>query len=209
MENKNGEIFQPFSPRIGKFRLSDSIIKDINDHIDSIIKNDVLSSELDHGKNLAGQVTQEIKLTEEFISKGLLNELASATKAFVFGCENKNITKFNLISSWVVRQFKNEYNPIHWHGGHISGVAYLKIPEKISEVKSKKHIDRNGNIEFIHGNRLFLSSSTFAVTPEVGDLYIFPHYLMHTVYPFYAEGERRSVSFNSYIDEDIFQVHNN
>ena len=209
MENKNGEIFQPFSPKIGKFKLSDKIVDEINTHVDNIIKDDVLSSKLDHGKNLAGQVTQEIKLTEEFISKGLLSELANATKAFIYGCENVNISTFNLISSWVVRQFKNEYNPVHWHGGHISGVAYLKIPKKLTETGSKKHIDRNGNIEFIHGNRLFLSSSTFTVTPEVGDLYIFPHYLMHTVYPFYAEGERRSVSFNSFIDDKIFKVHNN
>ena len=41
------------------------------------------------------------------------------------------ITKFNLIDSWVVRQFKNEYNPIHWHSGHISGVGYLKVPKLI------------------------------------------------------------------------------
>ena len=209
MEKITGEIFQPFSPKVGKFKLSEKTIDDVNLHIDNIIKDEKLSSKLDHGTNLAGQVTQEIKLTEDFLSKGLLNEFANATRAFVHGAENKNIEKFSLISSWVVRQFKNEYNPTHWHGGHISGVAYLKIPEGLSEVNSKKHIDRNGNIEFIHGNRLFLCSSTFTVTPEVGDLYIFPHYLMHTVYPFYAEGERRSVSFNSYIDEKIFQVHNN
>ena len=164
---------------------------------------------LDHSKNLAGQVTQEIKLTNEFLSKGLLIEFSNATRAFIHGSEKKEITKFNLLSSWVVRQFKNEYNPIHWHGGHISGVAYLKVPEKLNHENSKKHIHKNGNIEFVHGSTQFLSSSTFTLKPEIGDLYIFPHYLMHTVYPFYGEGERRSVSFNSFIDDKIFNVHNN
>ena len=209
MNNINGEIFTPFSPKIGKFKLKNQIIKEINIHIDEIIKDENLANELDHSKNLAGQVTQEIKLTNEFLSKGLLNEFANATRAFIHGSEKKKLTKFNLISSWVVRQFKNEYNPIHWHGGHISGVAYLKVPTNLNHKNSKQHIERNGCIEFIHGNRQFLSSSTYTVTPELGDLYIFPHYLMHTVYPFYGDGERRSVSFNSFIDNNIFNVHNN
>ena len=35
--------------------------------------------------------------------------------------------------------------------------------------------------------------------PEVGDLFIFPSYMMHTVYPFFSDEERRSVSFNAFI----------
>ena len=27
-----------------------------------------------------------------------------------------------MIASWIVRQFKNDYNPIHYHSGQISGV---------------------------------------------------------------------------------------
>ena len=34
------------------------------------------------------------------------------------------------------------------------------------------------------------------IQPKVGDLYIFPASLFHTVYPFYGEGERRSFSAN-------------
>ena len=45
----------------------------------------------------------------------------------------KKITNFNLLSSWIVRQFENEYNPIHTHGGHISGVGYLKLPTNFGE----------------------------------------------------------------------------
>ena len=36
----------------------------------------------------------------------------------------------------------------------------------------------------------------------VGDFYMFPSYMMHTVYPFSGtEEERRSVSFNANIDD--------
>ena len=172
MENIKGIIFEPFSPKIGKFKLPDSVINDINTFIDNI-DNEKLQKDLDHGPNLAGQVTQEIKLTKDILSKGLLNVFAKAAQAYIFNGIKKEITKFNLLETWVVRQFQNEYNPIHWHGGHISCVAYLKLPEKIISNKYKEHIDKSGNIEFIYGSKQFLTNSTFTVKPEIGDLYLF------------------------------------
>jgi len=53
-----------------------------------------------------------------------------------------------------------------------------------------------------------MSDAQYKITPEVGDFYIFPHYLMHTVYPFKdTDEERRSISFNAVVDEKIFDVH--
>ena len=53
-----------------------------------------------------------------------------------------------------------------------------------------------------------MSNSVFKIKPKVGDFYFFPNYLMHTVYPFKdTNEERRSISFNAYIDEDIFNVY--
>ena len=38
--------------------------------------------------------------------------------------------------------------------------------------------------------------------------YFFPNYMMHTVYPFRGtDEERRSISFNAFIDEDIYNVY--
>ena len=34
------------------------------------------------------------------------------------------------------------------------------------------------------------------LNPKVGDLLLFPNYLMHTAYPFNIDAERRSFSFN-------------
>jgi len=43
------------------------------------------------------------------------------------------------------------------------------------------------------------------IEPKVGDFYFFPNYLMHCVYPFKNEkSERRSVSFNALIDNEIY-----
>jgi hypothetical protein len=53
----------------------------------------------------------------------------------------KKIKEIKIINLWVVRQFKNEYNPIHYHEGQLSGVGYLKIPKNMNQnkfVKNKK-----------------------------------------------------------------------
>ena len=94
--------------------------------------------------------------------------------------------------------------------GHISGAGFLKVPQSLGQStqqkKSKKY--RGGNLQLIHGARMFTCPSTFNITPEVGDFYLFPNYLMHTVFPFKGtEEERRSISFNASIDEDIYNVY--
>ena len=106
----------------------------------------------------------------------------------------------------MVRQFQNEYNPIHWHTGHISGAGWLKVPKSFGNAKKNKSNNPNGKLNFIHGSKQFLSNPRIEVIPEVGEICIFPHYLMHEVYPFQAEGERRSISFNALVDDDIFNI---
>ena len=119
----------------------------------------------------------------------------------------KKISKSEFRNIWVVRQFRDEYNPVHYHSGHISGAGYLKVPESFGESSQKSKIDNpNGKIEFIHGSKMFLCESNIRVEPKIGDFYLFPHYMMHNVYPFKSEGERRTISFNADIDENIFNV---
>ena len=62
-------------------------------------------------------------------------------------------------------------------------------------VKDKK-IMTNGTIDFVNGQRGFLSKSIYNLNPKLGDLILFPNYLMHTAYPFNIAGERRSFYFN-------------
>ena len=108
----------------------------------------------------------------------------------------------------MVRQFKGEYNPIHYHEGDLSGVGYLKLPKGMTSNKmlKNKKIKTNGTIDFIHGSKSFLNNSLFNHNPKVGDMILFPNYLMHTAYPFKREGERRSFSFNLDIDKKTFDV---
>jgi uncharacterized protein (TIGR02466 family) len=191
------KTFRAFGPTIGKSKLSKKIIKNINEHIDGII----ISKKNDYSSMLASQIKNEIKLSNIFIKKYLSKELIKNIKDYLLKSGVKKVKEIKIIDVWVVRQIKYEYNPIHYHEGQLSGVGYLKIPKNMTlnkTIKNKK-IKTNGTIDFINGQRNFLSKSIYNIIPRIGDLIIFPNYLMHTAYPFNVDGERRSFSFNAKI----------
>ena len=198
-------------PAVLKVKIPEPILKKLNVYIDKIIDDKAKLKKLNYGEALVGDVTQEFLLEIEFVkSSGWLEFLGNSSKIYTELNEGKKISKFNLLKTWVVRQFQNEYNPTHWHGGHISGAGFLKVPKSLGEStqqkKSKKY--RGGSLQLIHGARMFTCPSTFNITPAVGDFYLFPNYLMHTVFPFKdTEEERRSISFNASIDEEIYNVY--
>ena len=188
------KTFRAFGPTLGKSKLSKKIIKIINNHVDKT----TLSKKNDYSSKLASQIKNEIKFTKSFIDKNLSKELINNIKNYLKKSDIKNIKEIKIINLWAVRQFKNEYNPIHYHNGQLSGVGYLMIPKNMNQnkmVKNKK-IKTNGTIDFINGQRSFLSKSIYNLNPKLGDLILFPNYLMHTAYPFNIDGERRSFSFN-------------
>ena len=188
---------KPFGPSIGKVNISKFFLKKINNEFDLRTNN----KNLDYSAKLASQIKNEVKLNKNFVKKYLSKEIKKNIKSFLKKEKINNIKDIKLLDLWVVRQFKGEYNPIHYHQGDISGVGYIKIPKFIfsnKKVKHKKDLT-NGTIDFINGQKAFLSNCLYNIKPEVGKLILFPNYLMHTVYPFNVEGERRSFSFNAKI----------
>ena len=205
---ENIEILQPFGPSIAKVTIPDEIIKLMNNYIDEVIKDEKKSEFLDGGYKLAGNVAQEFRLEGDFMKKiKWIDFLALSVQRWLLKKTGKKLKKFDLIASWIVRQFKNEYNPVHFHGGHVSGVGYLKVPKNMGDTVQKDKQNRNGNLVLIHGSSQFLSKSILNIEPKVGDFYFFPNYIMHTVYPFTnTDEERRSVSFNANLDQDLVGV---
>ena len=188
------KTFRAFGPTIGKSKLSTKIITVLNTHVDK----PQLSKKNDYSSKLASQIKNEIRIPKIIVNKSLSKELIKNIKIYLDKSDVKKIKEIKIINLWVVRQLKNEYNPIHYHEGQLSGVGYLKIPKDMNQnklVKNKK-IKTNGTIDFINGQNNFLSKSIYNLNPKIGDLLIFPNYLMHTAYPFNVDGERRSFSFN-------------
>ena len=203
------EIIKPFGPSIVKVKIPDHIISEMNSYINDLSRDEKKMSSLDYGPQLAGNVLQEFRLDIEFMKKINWAEfLARSCQKWLLDGHNISIKKFEIIDSWVVRQFKNDYNPIHYHGGQISGVGYLKVPKNMGEtVQKSKKVNHNGKLVLIDGSKKFVCTPTYVITPQVGDFYLFPSYMMHTVYPFSdTSEERRSVSFNAKIDDDAAKL---
>ena len=195
------KIQSPFGPKIAIIKIPNKIISKINNEVDGILKNKSKTKKSDYSNKLVGEVKQELALSKSFVNKYLINFLKNNIKNFIKKSSNKKIKNIKLKNFWVVRQFKNEYNPIHFHDGDISGVGYLKVPKNLT--KNIKKTQTNGTIDFINGQKSFLSNSIHNHVPKVGDMILFPNYLMHTAYPFSVDGERRSFSFNLEVDKKI------
>ena len=200
------KIISPFGPKIAVIRIPRKIINQINLEVNNILKSKKRTKQSDYSKKLVGEVQQEIQLSKNFIKKYLIKFINSNVKKYIKKTINRRTKTIKLNNLWIVRQYKNEYNPVHFHSGHISGVGYLKIPKNIT--KSRKRLKTNGTIDFIHGSKSFLNNSIFNHKPKVGDLILFPNYLMHTAYPFKREGERRSFSFNLTLDKKTSEIFN-
>ena len=188
---------KPFGPSIGRSKVSKKFIEKLNDEFDLKVKNNLK----DYSSQLASQIKNEVKFNNTFVNKYFSKEIKRNIKVFLKNEKIKNVKEIKILNFWVVRQFKGEYNPIHYHNGDLSGVGYIKLPKSMTKnrfVKNKK-TQTNGTIDFVNGQKNFLSKSIFNVIPKIGDLIIFPNYLMHTAYPFNVGGERRSFSFNAKI----------
>ena len=199
---KNFEVLKPFGPSIVKIKMPNKMIEEINEYVDKVIQDENKMKDLNEGDKLIGKVQQEFLMEINYMKQIKWAEfLASNVSNWAKMELNKEIRNFQLIKSWVVRQFKNDYNPVHWHTGDISGVGYLKVPSHLGNTSQpEKKTNENGKLQLIFGSPNLFSKSTFIVKPELGDFYLFPNYLMHTVYPFRGtDEERRSVSFNAQV----------
>ena len=206
------QLIRAFGPTIAKIKIPEQMVKSLNNYVDNLITDKKKSKELSAGANLAGDVTQEFKLEKEFSQKiGWLDLISKGVFQWIKISTNQNIKEFRMIDSWIVRQFQNEYNPVHMHGGHVSGAGFLKVPKTLGQYVQDEKVGvkhyAGGTLNLIHGSKQFLSKSTFQIKPEVGDFYFFPNYMMHTVYPFKdSDEERRSISFNAFVDQSIYDT---
>ena len=206
--------------RIGKIIMPKEIVSDLISITDKSI-----NSNEDFGYALAGQIKDEKVLTKKDLGpiwawlenevnlyiKTILKDIDINFKPRSASSENLEIDA-SIESMWTVSQVENEYNPVHYHGDvksfedlspncQVSSVLYLKTPKRSTRKLKNKKSNPDGFIEFISqgfGTALqSLSSGSMRFKPIVGHLYIFPSWLLHTVYPFVGKGERRSISFNS------------
>jgi len=200
---------RPFGPIILKTTLSEEILKDMNQDCDDIKNNK--KEKVDWSNQLAGRVEEEYHMTKDLLIKHAvwLNAVSSRylfpdDKAFK---ENKGQFSVGIASGWYVRSFDGDFNPLHFHTGcQISCLGFLKLPDDIEEYWKEEDKDHNpfgGYTDFRYGTVGLNCQNNMKVKPKLENIYMFPSWLDHQVYPFRSKfkkpdtkGERRSFSLN-------------
>ena len=217
------KFLEPFSPAILERKVPQKFIDIVNRVGDEVLSDETKSREWDFSENLVGKVRKEVQIpiVDKAEKKYCLDYMKESCLLFLQEMLKKNRTyewnkltgigtsqnlypspeNIHLANSWIVSQYKGEYNPWHKHSGNFSAVMYLKIPEGMNDFMEKEYEDHypsSGLIQFMYGESQDFRSDTLTCLPEVGKMYLFPSWLKHSVYPFYCEGERRSLSFNAF-----------
>jgi len=202
------KLMKPFGPSFGMFNMPDEMTKALLKKSDEILED---RNRVDWGKNLVGQIAEEPWISNEDLDEiGALKYLEGMLYNYVWSAlaqdgHQVELLEVSLDHAWIVSQYEGEYNPVHFHTYcDLSSVLYLKVPPLDERSKNKELPDykfsRDGMIEFIYKTACptGLEKGSLSFTPEPGKLVIFPSNLLHTVYPFKGEGERRSIAFNSH-----------
>ena len=127
------KIIKPFGPSIGKTKISKRFLDKLNKEFDKKSK----LKKIDYSSKLASQINKELKISNKFIKKNLEKELKRSISKFLLNEKLIKVKEIKILNLWVVRQFKGEYNPIHYYEGDLSGVGYLKLPKGMINNKIK------------------------------------------------------------------------
>ena len=180
---------------IMRFNLPMELVNQINKAYDENLKNlkpynDILAGKIEEEKNV--------------------NEILTAKHKYLFKwcfqkyLDNNKLTKWSpvLAKAWINEMKSGEYNPTHFHTGlnsdiGLSSVLMLKRPDWYGVEASREEAPTNGWLEFSGGDQALLSVSQTRMDAQVGEFYVFPYTLLHSVYPFNSTDEvRRTMSYN-------------
>ena len=163
------------------------------------IKNLCSKESKDYRATLAGLIKHEHVINVEKMFPFILPYVQSYIQAYSTYSTKPMGNKIELKAAWVNYMTKFESNPLHTHDDDLSFVIYTDIPKNLKkEVESHVGNTKPGAINFVYklGNEKSGEINQHIFMPEVGDIFIFPATLHHSVNHFQSEGERVSISGN-------------
>ena len=84
MSKEDYFVLKPFGPSIVKLKIPENLVDKLNSYVDKVVDDKKKSSQLDHGAQLAGMVTQEFKLEQAFMEEaGWGRFLATACQKWI------------------------------------------------------------------------------------------------------------------------------
>ena len=162
-------------------------------------------------KFLAGKIKDEFTLYHNemddlsknfnFMSTKTLDWFQNQFQDYLGVVEKLPVT-IRLSSIWVNEMYANEYNPVHTHFSKfskigLSSVMILKLPSSYGKENSRPDNPLNGQLQFISSGGGQFAFTDFRPEVVVGDFYVFPYDMRHTVYPFNTtKDHRRTLAAN-------------
>lgn len=148
-----------------------------------------------------GKVEGEIDPNK--IDKDLISFIFESARTYVWDTLDRQedlFKEFDLRIGKVVvnSQFEGDFTPINSQTGVVTGLIHLKVPAQIDL--------KQGALSFVYGDYHYptlKNQGVKSVVPELGDMYLFPAWLLHYYNPFKGAGELRTVSYNFYNENGI------
>lgn len=205
--NDYGALLRPFGPTIFHTQMSDENFELLKTAVDSD------RDGRDARDNLAGNLSKSNWL--DSVDSSVIEEIKERCGAYLCAFDNHTpeaselyAKQVELESIWANYQKANEWNPPHNHTGDLSFVIYIDNP--IDYEWEKKHETQQGNsstaglISFRYGEMAPFNDNKFTHKPTNGEMFIFPAWLEHLVYPFnQPDIERISVAGNAIYKHNI------
>jgi uncharacterized protein (TIGR02466 family) len=213
------QVLRPFGPIIVKKTMSDEVQTLMNGVFER--QNEALDNSYFLAGDMKREFTIDANVLDEAAAHPLVSLLASGSSELfkhskdaewesirdTLTPQHRDIIEARLKdmqlscaihACWGNISVAGDWNPMHKHTGMVSGVGYLRLPDDIEdEWDDGDHDPSAGMIQFLCGTPADMTINGMRLKPRVGDIYFFPAWLQHEVYPFRSKGERWSFSFNT------------
>ena len=206
-----------------RVKLGDDIINDLNEYLEELIES---KNKKSYAHTLVGQINQHKKsqqLLMDHTHKKCFNFsnlcMALSTQYILrYNVNSGNKVRGDRIpeidAMWSVHSYEGDYNPLHSHGTKslmgVSTTTWTKVPKQLAEKEELKpgsdlfnasgahdgYLNFNYGVSDIRDSERLKFSAYTPIKPEVGVMYVFPSWMQHSVYPYFGEGERRTVACN-------------
>ena len=206
-------------------QLPENLVNDLNEYLDEYKEDPdrktlahTLVGQIHQGEQLL--MDHQHKLLADYY-KFITNMGATYINTFcnITGAKFDDPRTVDIDELWSVHSFEGDYNPIHDHGTKtlmgISTTCWTMVPEQIGslgETGTGNAEDNftlynssgacDGFLAFTYGRNEIMNTErlrppqSITIQPKAGRQLMFPSWMQHMVYPFFGEGERRTVAAN-------------
>ena len=153
-------------------------------------------------------ISENKKILDLDFCKNLKQALEEEANEYIYQqLEIDDRYRFKFTDSWIMKHVTNDFSPKHWHWNSvISGILYLDVyPD------SGKLLLTNDNYNHLFKQTIGLkpkyynifNSQVWEISPQNGDLIMFPSFLSHAVTHNQNTRDRYCLAFNMFIDGEL------